>query len=172
MPITITKEKFNSYFENIEKPVQKIGALDKVEGNVITASEHKSEKSGKTSIKLEIDYQGFVIKTYLGISSEKSIEISRSRLLRLAIASVGVEESKRLFQEAANDEDVDDDVSLLLEFTNKLNKKLRKNPVPVIVSRTKDEAKGVWNVSWYIKDENIKKESNESRGSEDSIFDD
>jgi hypothetical protein len=169
MAITITKEQFESYFEQINNQPMKVGELDKVEAKLISASEHKSDKSGKTSIKLEIDYNGFIIKTYLGISTEKSIEISRAKLLRVAVACIGVEASRKLFNDSAADEDVENDVDLLIEFASKLSKKLKKNPVNVIVSRKKDEAKGMWDVTWYIKDEDLGKESEEK--SESDIFD-
>lgn len=162
MSITISKDQFDQYFNQINNPPMRVGELDKVEAKLISASEHKSEKSGKTSIKLEIDYNGFIIKTYLGISTEKSIEISRGKLIRVAVASVGVDAARKIFNDAASDEDVENDVDLVIEFANKLSKKLKKNPVNVIVSRKKDEAKGVWDVTWFIKDEGIADKNQES----------
>ena len=162
MSITISKDQFDQYLNQINNQPMRVGELDKVEGKLISASEHKSEKSGKTSIKLEIDYNGFIIKTYLGISTEKSIEISRGKLIRVAVASVGVDAARKLFNDAASDEDVENDVDLVTEFANKLSKKLKKNPVNVIVSRKKDEAKGVWDVTWFIKDEGNADKNQES----------
>lgn len=162
MSITISKDQFDQYFNQINNQPMRVGELDKVEGKLISASEHNSEKSGKTSIKLEIDYNGFIIKTYLGISTQKSIEISRGKLIRVAVASVGVDAARKLFNDAASDEDVENDVDLVIEFANKLSKKLKKNPVNVIVSRKKDEAKGVWDVTWFIKDEGNADKNQES----------
>jgi len=164
MPITISKDQFDQYFNQINNQPMRVGELDKVEAKLISASEHKSEKSGKTSIKLEIDYKGFIIKTYLGISADKSLEISRGKLIRVAVASIGIEAARKLFNDAASDEDVESDTDLIIEFANKLSKKLKKNPVNVIVSRRKDESKGVWDVTWFIKDE-----GNTEKGQEKEI---
>ena len=164
MPITISKDQFDQYFNQINNQPMRVGELDKVEAKLISASEHKSEKSGKKSIKLEIDYKGFIIKTYLGISTDKSLEISRGKLIRVAVASIGIEAARKLFNDAASDEDVESDTDLIIEFANKLSKKLKKNPVNVIVSRRKDESKGVWDVTWFIKDE-----GNTEKGQEKEI---
>ncbi len=68
-----------------------------------------------------------------------------------------MEETKKIYEAAANDEDVDNEVDLILELGTKLNKKLKKNPVDVIVTRTKSED-GFWDVRWWLKDSEDQKE--------------
>lgn len=145
-------KSFDSYFESIKNQGQKIGELNEAEGSITAIQEYKSNKSGKSSLKLSISVQGGEIHTYLGYSSEKSAEISLARLTKLCIASVGMEETKKIYEAAANDEDVEDESDLIVELGLKLNKKLKKNPVKIIVSRTKTED-GFWDVRWHLADE-------------------
>ena len=145
-------KSFDSYFESIKNQGQKIGELNEAEGSITAIQEYKSNKSGKSSLKLSIAVQGGEIHTYLGYSSEKSAEISLARLTKLCIASVGMEETKKIYEAAANDEDVEDESDLIVELGLKLNKKLKKNPVKIIVSRTKTED-GFWDVRWHLADE-------------------
>lgn len=145
-------KSFDAYFDSIKNQGQKIGELNEVEGSITAIQEYKSNKSGKSSLKLTIAVQGGEIHTYLGYSSEKSAEISLARLTKLCIASVGMEETKKIYEAAANDEDVEDEADLIVELGLKLNKKLKKNPVKIIVSRTKTED-GFWDVRWHLADE-------------------
>ena len=143
---------FDSYFETIKNNTGKIGELKDAEGKIVQIQEYKSQKSGKKSLKLTIAVDGGEVFTYLGFSNEKSIEITKARLTKLCIAAVGMAETKKIYEAVANDEDVTDDKDFILEFASKLNKKLRKNPTEVIVSRTKNEEKGLWDTKWHLKD--------------------
>lgn len=145
--MSITTTNFNTYFDSIQtKP--KIGELEDVTAKVTSLAEYKSQKSGKMSIKLTINVNGGEICTYLGYSNEKSAEISKARLVKLSIAAIGYDATKKLYEDAANDEDVTTDAELILEIANKLNKKLKKNPVEVIVSRKKDGE--FWDTNWRL----------------------
>lgn len=144
---------FDSYFETIKNNTSKVGELKDADGKVTAIQEYKSAKSGKKSLKLTIAVEGGEVSTYLGYSNEKSAEISKARLTKLCIAAVGMAETKKIYEAAANDEDVEDDVDLILELGTKLNKKLKKNPVEVVVTRTKTED-GFWDCKWHLKDAN------------------
>lgn len=150
MPIKTTN--FDQYFSTIQNQ-KKVGELENAPGKVTQISEYKSPKSGKTSLKLTIDVDGSDVYTYLGYSNEKSIEISKARLVKLCIAAIGMDGTKKIYEEAANDEDVSDDKDLILEIATRLNKKLKKTPVDVIVTRTKSED-GFWDTKWFIPDDN------------------
>lgn len=143
-------KNFDSYFESIKNNTGKIGELKDDEGKIVQIQEYKSQKSGKKSLKLTIAVDGGEVFTYLGFSNEKSIEITKARLTKLCIAAVGMAETKKIFEDVANDSDIDTEVDFILEFSSKLNKKLRKNPTDVIVSRTKNEEKGVWDTKWHL----------------------
>lgn len=154
--MSIKTANFNQYFESIQtKP--KVGELKDAPAKVTSLAEYKSQKSGKTSIKLTINVNGSEIYTYLGYSNEKSAEISKARLVKLAIAALGYDGTKKLYEDAANDEDVTSDAELIVEIANKLNKKLKKNPVDVIVTRKKEGE--FWDVRWRLPDDGSNTES-------------
>ena len=140
---------FDSYFESIKNNTGKIGELKDAEGKIVQIQEYKSQKSGKKSLKLTIAVDGGEVFTYLGFSNEKSIEITKARLTKLCIAAVGMAETKKIYEAAANDEDVEDDVDLILELGTKINKKLKKNSVEVVVTRTKTED-GFWDTKFHL----------------------
>ena len=153
--MSIKTANFNQYFDSIQtKP--KVGELQDAQAKVTSIAEYKSQKSGKTSIKLTINVNGSEIYTYLGYSNEKSAEISKARLVKLAIAALGYDGTKKLYEDAANDEDVTTDAELIVEIANKLNKKLKKNPVDVIVTRKKEGE--FWDVRWRLPDDSSKTE--------------
>jgi len=141
---------FDSYMDQIKNNTGKVGELTEAKGKVTAIQEYKSPKSGNKSLKMTIQVEGGEISAYLGFSTEKSIEITKARLTKLCIAAVGMAETKKIFEDVANDSDIDTEVDFILEFSAKLNKKLRKNPTEVIVSRTKNEEKGVWDVRWHL----------------------
>ena len=154
--MAIMTNNFESYFGSIQtKP--KIGELDNVTAKITSLAEYRSPKSGKTSIKLTIDVNGGEIYTYLGYSNEKSAEISKARLVKLSVAAIGYDGTKKLYEEAANDEDVSTDAELIVEIATKLNKKLKKNPVEVIVSRKKEG--DFWDTSFRLPSNNTNGES-------------
>ena len=142
-------KNFDEYFESIKNNTGKIGELKDANGKIVQIQEYKSQKSGKKSLKLTIAVDGGEVFTYLGFSNEKSIEITKARLTKLCIAAVGMAETKKIYEAAANDEDVDDDVDLILELGTKINKKLKKNQVEVVVTRTKTED-GFWDTRWHL----------------------
>ena len=141
---------FDSYMDQIKNNTNKVGELTEAKGKVTAIQEYKSPKSGNKSLKMTIQVEGGEISAYLGFSTEKSIEITKARLTKLCIAAVGMAETKKIFEDVANDSDIDTEVDFILEFSSKINKKLRKNPTEVIVSRTKNEEKGVWDVRWHL----------------------
>lgn len=149
--MSIKTANFNQYFDSIQtKP--KVGELEDAQAKVTALAEYKSQKSGKTSIKLTINVNGSEIYTYLGYSNEKSAEISKARLVKLAIAALGYDGTKKLYEDAANDEDVTTDAELIVEIANKLNKKLKKNPVDVIVTRKKNG--DFWDTKFHLPESN------------------
>lgn len=157
--MSITTTNFNSYFDSIQtKP--KIGELEDVPAKVTSLAEYRSQKSGKTSIKLTISVNGGEVYTYLGYSNEKSAEISKARLVKLSVAAIGYDGTKKLYEDAANDEDVSTDSELIVEIANKLNKKLKKNPVDVIVSRKKNG--DFWDTSWHLVSNDKREEATKS----------
>lgn len=160
--MSIHTTNFDQYFESINNGNKKVGDLDKVPGKITSIQEYKSPKSGKKSLKLTISVNEGEVFTYLGFSNDKSVEITKARLVKLCIAAVGMEETKKIYEAAANDEDVDNEVDLILELGTKLNKKLKKNPVDVIVTRTKSED-GFWDTKWFIPD------YNQQDGSEEEV---
>ena len=140
---------FDEFF-NSNGTGKKIGELKNKECKIAGLTEYKSTKSGKSSIKVSIDCEGTEIRTFLGYSTEGAMKISLSKLTHIATASVGKEEAKKMFEESCKDEDVSDNVDLILDYANKVNKKLRKNPVSVYVDREKDD-QGFWNTKYRIK---------------------
>ena len=161
--MSIVTPNFDQYFNSIQtKP--KVGELDNVTAKVTGLAEYRSQKSGKTSIKLTINVNGSEIYTYLGYSNEKSAEISKARLVKLAIAALGYDGTKKLYEDAASDEDVTNDEELIIEIANKLNKKLKKNPVDVIVTRKKEG--DFWDVRWRLPDDSTKTEESTANANE------
>lgn len=145
---------FTTYFSNIKNSNgPKVGELKDKEAKITNISEHKSQKSGKTSIQLTINVDGSDIYTYMGISSEKSREISLARLTKLSVAAIGIEATKKLYEDAMKSEDNDSDEERLMDFALKVGKKLRKSPANVIVTRTKNE-EGIWDTNWRLADDN------------------
>lgn len=144
---------FNDYFTSIKTSSNKIGELKDKEAKVVNIGEHKSSKSGKTSIALTIDVDGTEISAYLGFGSEKSIEITLNRLTKLAISGLGMEVTKKLYEDAMNSEDNDTDEDRILDFAQKIGKKFKKTPAIVIVSRSKTED-GFWDTNWRLPENN------------------
>ena len=145
---------FDSYFSNIKNSTgSKVGELKDKECQITNISEHKSQKSGKTSIQLTINVDGSDISTYMGLTSDKAKEISLARLTKLAVAALGVDATKKLYESAMNSEDNDTDEERLMDFALKVGKKLRKSPAKVIVTRTKNE-EGIWDTNWRLADNN------------------
>lgn len=146
----ITMTNFDSYFNSIQNQ-QKVGDLDNAPAKITSIQDYKSPKSGKNSLKLTINVNGSDIAAYLGYGSEKSAEISLARLTRLSVAAIGIEETKKIYEASANDEDVDTVPDLIVEFGTKLNKKIKKNPVDVLVTRHKEG--DFWDTKWFIQSE-------------------
>lgn len=144
---------FSDYFTSIKTSSNKIGELKDKEAKVVNIGEHKSAKSGKTSIALTIDVDGTEISAYLGFGSEKSIEITLNRLTKLAISGLGMEVTKKLYEDAMNSEDNDTDEDRILDFAQKIGKKFKKTPAIVIVSRSKTED-GFWDTNWRLPENN------------------
>lgn len=114
--MSIKTTDFNNYFDSIQtKP--KIGELKDAPAKITSLAEYRSPKSGKTSIKLTLSVNGGEIYTYLGYSNEKSAEISKARLVKLSVAAIGYDGTKKLYEEAANDEDVSTDAELIVEIS-------------------------------------------------------
>lgn len=148
-------QNFDQYYEGIKNSNgTKVGELKDKECQITNISEHKSQKSGKTSIQLTINVDGSEISTYMGITSEKSREISLARLTKLSVAAIGVDVTKKLYEDAMKSEDNDSDEERLMDFALKVGKKLRKAPANVIVTRTKNQDTNIWDVSWRLSDNN------------------
>ena len=146
---------FDNYFSNIKNSTgSKVGELKDKECKIINISEHKSQKSGKTSIQLTINVDGSEISTYMGLTSDKSREISLARLTKLSVAAIGIEATKKLYEDAMKSDDNDSDEERLMDFALKVGKKLRKAPANVIVTRTKDQDTGIWDTNWRLADDN------------------
>lgn len=168
--MAITKD-YNEYF-NSTGTGTKIGELKDKECKITGVCEYKSQKSGKTSIKVTIDCDGTEIRTFLGFSTEAAVKISLSRLTHIAAAAVGRETAEKMFNESCQDEDVNNDEELILDYAVRVNKKLKKNPVTVFVDRVKDE-QGFWNTKYRIKGEvSTKQEEKSEEQKEKTIFDD
>lgn len=145
---------FDQYYEGIKNSNgPKVGELKDKEAKITNISEHKSQKSGKTSIQLTINVDGSDISTYMGLTSDKSREISLARLTKLSVAAIGIEATKKLYEDAMKSEDNDSDEERLMDFALKVGKKLRKSPANVIVTRTKTED-GIWDTAWRLSDDN------------------
>lgn len=146
---------FNKYYEGIKNSNgSKVGELKDKECQITNISEHKSQKSGKTSIQLTINVDGSEISTYMGLTSDKSREISMARLTKLSVAALGVDVTKKLYEDAMTSEDNDSDEERLIDLALKIGKKLRKAPANVVVNRTKNPDTNIWDVSWRLSDNN------------------
>ena len=145
---------FDQYYEGIKNSTApKVGELKDKEAKITNISEHKSTKSGKTSIQLTINVDGSDISSYMGTISDKSKEISLARLTKLSVAAIGIEATKKLYEDAMTSEDNDSDEERLMDFALKVGKKLRKAPANVIVTRTKND-EGIWDTSWRLAEDN------------------
>ena len=148
-------QNFDQYYEGIKNSNgPKVGELKDKEAKITNISEHKSQKSGKTSIQLTINVDGSDISTYMGISSDKSREISLARLTKLSVAAIGIEATKKLYEDAMKSEDNDSDEERLMDFALKVGKKLRKSPANVVVNRTKNPDTNIWDCTWRLADDN------------------
>lgn len=147
-------QNFDQYYEGIKNSTgTKVGELKDKEAKITNISEHKSTKSGKTSIQITINVDGTDISSYMGIISDKSKEITLARLTKLSVAALGVDVTKKIYEDAMTSEDNDNDEEKLMDFALKVGKKLRKAPANVIVNRTKND-EGIWDVSWRLSDNN------------------
>lgn len=145
---------FDKYFSDIKNSTgSKVGELKDKEAKITNISEHKSTKSGKTSIQITINVDGTDISSYMGIISDKSKEITLARLTKLSVAALGVDVTKKLYEDAMTSEDNDNDEEKLMDFALKVGKKLRKAPANVIVNRTKND-EGIWDTSWRLAEDN------------------
>jgi hypothetical protein len=140
---------FDEYYSSIQTSA-KVGDLDNATVKLISVAEYKSTKSGKTSLKITFDHEGAEFGTYMGLSTDKAIDITNNRLLQIATAVIGAEESIALFKSAFEDEDNEHDTrQIAMDFATKVNKKLKKKPVDAIVTRHKNDD-GLWEVRWRI----------------------
>ena len=148
-------ENFENYFDTIrnQQGGHKIGELENKEATINNISEHKSQKSGKTSLQLTINVDGTDISSYMGYATEKAREITMARLTKLAVAALGVEATKKLYEGAMNSEDNETDEERITDYALKIGKKLRKSPANVIVNRKKTED-GFWDTTWRLSDAN------------------
>lgn len=170
--MAITTTEFDSYFSSIQT-APKVGDLDNEICKIVSVAEYKSSKSGKTSLKITFEKDGAEFGSYLGIGSEKAIDITNSRLSKICAACVGPEEMVKMFKASYEDEDVENTRDLALDFAIKINKKLKKNPVDVIVTRHKSED-GLWEVRWKLAEddkEDSSEKPNETEEAEGDIFD-
>ena len=150
--MSIKTADFNEYFSSIQS-TNKVGDLENETCKLISVAEYKSPKSGKTSLKIVFDKDGAEFSSYLGLASDKSIDITNGRLIKLYTAATSPEDAMEAFKKSFEDEDNDHETkNIAIDFATKLNKKLKKNPVEVIVTRHKNE-EGLWNVKWKIKSE-------------------
>lgn len=115
--------------------------------NVVNAEKYKGQ-SGKISIKLTFETaDNGKFGAFMGIK-DKAGEITVQRLTKLLVKSTDVDTAKRIFDKVAADEDVNTDEEFVLEFANKVDKKLAANPVKVYVDRVKNGDN--WNTKWYF----------------------
>ena len=150
-----TIESFDNYFDTIrnQQSGHKIGELENKEAKITNIVEHKSQKSGKTSLQLTINVDGTDISSYMGYSTEKAREITMSRLTKLSVAALGVEATKKIYEAAMNSEDNEDDEERITDYALKIGKKLRKAPANVIVNRKKTED-GFWDTTFRLSNDN------------------
>lgn len=153
--MSVKSNDFESYFTSIQS-TNKVGDLENETCKLISVAEYKSPKSGKTSLKIVFDKDGAEFSSYFGLASDKSIDITNGRLIKLYTAATSPEDAMAAFKKSFEDEDNDHDTkSIAIDFALKLNKKLKKNPVEVIVTRHKNE-EGLWNVRWKLASEETK----------------
>ena len=150
-----TIESFDNYFDTIrnQQGEHKVGELENKEATITNIAEHKSQKSGKTSLQLTINVDGTDISSYMGYATEKAREITMARLTKLAVAALGVEATKKVYEAAMNSEDNETDEERITDYALKIGKKLRKAPANVIVNRKKTED-GFWDTTWRLSDAN------------------
>ena len=150
-----TIESFDNYFDTIrnQQGEHKVGELENKEATITNIAEHKSQKSGKTSLQLTINVDGTDISSYMGYATEKAREITMARLTKLAVAALGVEATKKVYEGAMNSEDNETDEERITDYALKIGKKLRKAPANVIVNRKKTED-GFWDTTWRLSDAN------------------
>jgi hypothetical protein len=167
----ITNTSIEDYFSSIQT-APKVGDLDNEICKITSVAEYKSTKSGKTSLKITFDKDGAEFGSYLGLGSEKAIDITNARLTKICAACVGPEEMMKMFKASYEDEDVENTRDLALDFAIKVNKKLKKNPVDAIVTRHKSED-GLWNVKWKLSDEDKEETADEqpSEKKEEDFYD-
>lgn len=153
--MAFTVENFENYFDTIrnQQGGHKIGELENKEATITNIAEHKSQKSGKTSLQLTINVDGTDISSYMGYATEKAREITMARLTKLAVAALGVETTKKVYESAMNSEDNETDEERITDYALKIGKKLRKTPANVIVNRKKTED-GFWDTTWRLSDAN------------------
>lgn len=167
--MSITTDNFNDYFSSIQTSA-KVGDLDNATVKLISVAEYKSTKSGKTSLKITFDHDGAEFGAYMGLSTDKAIDITNNRLLQIATAAIGAEEAIAMFKAAFEDEDNEHDTrQIAMDFATKVNKKLKKKPVDAIVTRHKND-EGLWEVKWKLPsdDEEKTESSDEAPKTEDS----
>lgn len=150
--MSVKSNDFESYFTSIQS-TNKVGDLENETCKLISVAEYKSPKSGKTSLKITFDKDGAEFTSYFGLASDKSIDITNGRLIKLYAASTTPEDAMAAFKKSFEDEDNDHETkNIAIDFATKLNKKLKKNPVEVIVTRHKNE-EGLWNIRFKIASE-------------------
>lgn len=163
---------FDSYFNSIQTS-PKVGDLDNAAVKLISVAEYKSTKSGKTSLKITFDHEGAEFGTYMGLSTDKAVDITNNRLLQIATAAIGAAEAISLFKSAFEDEDNEHDTrQIAMDFATKVNKKLKKKPVDAIVTRHKND-EGLWEVKWRIpsaESENPEPEHEDTKTEESGDF--
>ena len=167
--MAITTRTMDEYFNSIQT-APKVGDLDNEICKIVSVAEYKSTKSGKTSLKITFEKDGAEFGSYLGLGSEKAIDITNSRLSKICAACVGQEEMMKMFKASYEDEDVENTRDLAMDFAIKVNKKLKKNPVEVIVNRHKSE-EGLWNVKWKLPEEEKEEAPEKNTESEGDFYD-
>lgn len=169
--MAITTTEFDSYFSSIQTS-PKVGDLDNEICKIVSVAEYKSTKSGKTSLKITFDKDGAEFGSYLGLGSDKAIDITNSRLSKICAACVGPEEMVKMFKSSYDDEDVENTRDLAVDFAIKVNKKLKKSPVEAIVTRHKSED-GLWEVRWKLAEDDKEETADEqpSEKKEEDFYD-
>lgn len=139
------EKSFEETLNSLSKP--RLGEFEDF-AQIVGIEEYKSAKTGKTSIKLNFKYNDSDFGSFMGLTA-KSLDITTKQIVRILVLAVGVEKAKEIFDKVAADEDTEDDLTFALELKNKLNNKLRSNPVKVWVIRKKEG--DFWSVKWYDK---------------------
>lgn len=164
--MSVKSNDFESYFTSIQS-TNKVGDLENETCKLISVAEYKSQKSGKTSLKITFDKDGSEFSSYFGLASDKSIDITNGRLIKLYAASTTPEDAMAAFKKSFEDEDNDHETkNIAIDFATKLNKKLKKNPVEVIVTRHKND-EGLWDCKWKIKSD--EEEATEKKADEPAL---